>query len=84
VTVSGEELSVNERLGDLEKRLPRDLFFRVNRSSLVNLSRVTAFRPKSHGDQQVFLTGGLDLTVSRTRRKAFLEALKSRGISTAS
>ncbi len=81
VTVNSEQLWVKERLGELEQRLPMRLFFRVNRSCVINLSRVTAFRPKSHGDQQVFLAGGIELVVSRTRRKAFLEALKTRGAS---
>ncbi|HTI70795.1 MAG TPA: LytTR family DNA-binding domain-containing protein [Candidatus Limnocylindria bacterium] len=76
VALENELLSVNERLGSIEKRLPAGRFLRISRSTLVNLNWVQAFKPRSHGDQTIFLPDGVELVVSRTRRRAFLAALK--------
>lgn len=60
-------------------RLAEDLephgFFRIHRSSIVNLARVVELRHLSHGDYQVVLRDGTRLRLARSRREAFEETL---------
>ena len=78
VAVENERLTVHERLGCIEKKLPPTRFLRISRFTLVNLDWVKAFKPRTHGDQTIYLVGGVELVVSRTRRRAFLAALNLR------
>lgn len=52
-------------LGDYEKELAQDGFFRIHRGYLVSLRHV-----QSLGKHEVTLTGGVVLHVSRTKEKA--------------
>lgn len=53
---------------DLIERLPRTRFTRIHRSTIVNLDRVAAMHPWSHGDVQVVLKDGTELKMSRRFR----------------
>jgi two-component system LytT family response regulator len=53
------------RLSELEKQLDPNQFFRIHRSTLVNLDRVKEFHPLFKGDGVVLLKDGSRLDVSR-------------------
>jgi two-component system, LytTR family, response regulator len=69
---SGKRNAVFRRsLAEMERRLAPHNFFRIHRSTLVNLDRVVQLRHASHGDYAVLLQDGTELTLARTRRAAF-------------
>jgi two-component system LytT family response regulator len=75
------ELHVGDRshlvrgtLQSLEGRLPAEAFVRIHRSTIVNLDRIRALHPWSHGDLQVVLADGTELRMSRRYRDR-LEAM---------
>lgn len=70
------EVLCDQRLKDLERRLPADRFARVHRSHIVNLERVRKMRHVTHGDYEAELAGGQRLRVSRGRRDEVLAALE--------
>jgi two-component system, LytTR family, response regulator len=55
-------------IGQLLERLDPHRFVRVHRSTIVNTSRITELKPRTHGDYVVFLKGGVELTLSRGYR----------------
>ncbi|MCG8607139.1 LytTR family DNA-binding domain-containing protein [bacterium] len=61
---------IRERLGELENRLDPSTFFRIHRSTIVNLERIKKLVPHFHGDYIVALQNGTHLKLSRTRREA--------------
>jgi two-component system LytT family response regulator len=71
----GQQDRVGESLQSLCQRLPSDRFLRVHRSAVVNLDHVREVRPKAHGDGVAILADGSEVPVSRTRRRALLQAL---------
>ncbi|MGD2070202.1 MAG: LytTR family DNA-binding domain-containing protein [Gemmatimonadota bacterium] len=68
IHVGKDEHLVRESLSALTERLEPHDFVRIHRSALVNLSRVTELRHRSHGDWSVMLDDGTQLKLSRTRR----------------
>ena len=56
-----------ESMRDLESLLPRS-FVRIHRSTIVNAERIIELRTHASGEHKVVLRGGIELTVSRTRR----------------
>ena len=64
---------VRGTLGALEEELRDAGFFRIHRSALVNLGKVSELRHHSHGDYLVVLDDGTRLKLSRTRREEFEE-----------
>lgn len=62
---------VRGSLRELEDTLRDHGFFRIHRSAIVNLARVSQLRHHSHGDYLVELDDGTRLKLSRTRREAF-------------
>lgn len=75
IHAGGRVRLLRETLNHLEERLAPHGFFRIHRSTLVNLERVAELRHRSHGDYAVLLEDGTELTLSRTRRAALEEAL---------
>ena len=67
---------MRESLNQLEKRLDPARFFRIHRSTIVNLERVREIQPRSAGDGVVHLTGGVELRCSRARREALQARLE--------
>lgn len=64
---------VRASLRELEETLQDHGFFRIHRSAIVNLARVSQLRHHSHGDYLVELDDGTRLNLSRTRRADFEE-----------
>jgi two-component system, LytTR family, response regulator len=57
-----------ETLGSILKKLEAGKFFRIHRSTIVNLARIKEIRPGANGDFTVSLTTGTALKLSRSRR----------------
>jgi two-component system LytT family response regulator len=68
--------TVRQKLSALESQLDARRFVRVHRSAIVNVSRVSAVRPLTHGDFELVLERGTIVRGSRSRRAA-LELLRS-------
>ena len=62
---------LRETMTELEARLDPERFFRVHRSAIVNLERVTEIHPLFRGDCTLVLAGGAQVRLSRTRRDEF-------------
>lgn len=62
-------------LNSMEERLPRRLFFRANRSQIINLSCIEAIEPWFSGGLKVRLKGGLESELSRRQAQAFRERM---------
>lgn len=73
-----ETVTINESLASLHKRLPAERFVRISRFTVVNLDCVKALKPKSNGDQDLFLRNGTTLTLTRTRRAEVINLLALR------
>jgi two-component system LytT family response regulator len=63
--IGSESHLLRGRLSELEKRLDPEQFFRIHRSTLVNLDRVKEFQPLFKGEGVVILKNGARLGVSR-------------------
>lgn len=59
---------VRETLASLERQLDPDCFIRIHRSVVVRIDRIREFHPATHGDLDVVLRDGTQLTMSRTWR----------------
>jgi len=67
--VGKESHLLRETMNSIEARLASRKFLRVNRSTIVNLERITEWQPLFHGDSVVILRDGTRLTVSRVYRE---------------
>jgi two-component system LytT family response regulator len=56
-------------MGDLERELDREIFCRIHRSAIVNISRVRELRLDANGEYEVVLQNGAQLRLSRTYRE---------------
>lgn len=66
---------VRETMNELEGRLSSKYFFRIHRSSLVNLQSVKELRVNKQGECHALLRDGSVLKVSRNKRAELEEAL---------
>ncbi len=66
-----ETYIVRTTLDNLTRQLDPDEFVRINRSQLVNVDRIKAMQPWSHGERRIVLTDGHELTWTRRFRAAF-------------
>lgn len=64
-TVRGEKHTIDFRLKDLETRLDRDLFLRLSRGILANVTMITKATPLPGGMYTLTLTNGQQLQASR-------------------
>jgi two-component system LytT family response regulator len=69
---------LREPIGDLEKRLDPRRFFRVHRSTIVNLASVKELQPLFHGEYVVIMRDGTELRLSRSRRDRLQQLLGAR------
>jgi two-component system LytT family response regulator len=76
VHVGDEAYRVRRTLTELERRLDPACFFRVHRSAVVNLSRITEVIPWFKGSHRLRLSSGAELDLSRTRARALRELLE--------
>ena len=60
---------LRETMNNLEARLDPECFWRIHRSTLVNVDRIRELQPLFHGDHVVILQDGTELTLSRTYRR---------------
>jgi hypothetical protein len=81
VNWAGREGLVRDTLTALERRLDPNVFARIHRSTIVNLSKVRDAQPLSDGSWRLVTESGAELVASRTYRDAVLGRL---GRSTAS
>lgn len=70
------EYWIQPSLADLESRLNPALFFRLSRSSIVNLNEVVEVIPLTGGHGEVVLKSGTRLEVSRRRLKDLMDTLE--------
>jgi two-component system LytT family response regulator len=73
-----DKLYSNYSLRDLEERLPPERFFRVHRSALVNLGKVTEILPWFSGLHKLVLgdKAQTQVTLSRAQARKLRELLK--------
>ncbi len=74
-TAKNERHTIYYRLKDLEARLDPELFFRLSRGTIVNLSMVTKVTLMPGGMYRVSLSNGLELGTSRLHSKIMRERL---------
>ena len=67
-------LMVSKTLGDFEDRLPRNYFFRIHRSHIINLRYLKEFTVEDGG--YAFLKDGTKLEISRRRANDFVKKVK--------
>ena len=72
--LNGEKITVSRVLKDYEELLPEDKFFRVHKSSIVNLSHIKEYQTKN--GLVLTLSTGENITVSRRRASDFFERVK--------
>jgi two-component system LytT family response regulator len=63
------------RMSEMERKLSGERFFRIHRSSIVNLDRVKEFRPIHQGESAVVLRNGVKLAASRAYAQKLQQAL---------
>ena len=64
----GREHVMRVTLSALERQLDPECFVRIHRSTVVRIDRIREFHPATHGDMDVVLRDGTQLTLSRTWR----------------
>jgi two-component system LytT family response regulator len=60
---------LRETMNSLEGRLDPERFWRIHRSTIINVDRIRELQPLFHGDYVVILEDGTELTLSRTYRR---------------
>ncbi|MCB9064988.1 MAG: response regulator transcription factor [Chitinophagales bacterium] len=66
-------ICVSKTLKHFEKELPESIFYRVHKSYIINVDRLSAY--KSLSDDHLIMDSGHEVDVSRRRLKAFREFL---------
>lgn len=61
----GEKYLIRQTMNHMEEKLNPDLFFRVHRSTIINLNKVKELEQWYHGDYLVIMESGKKLTMSR-------------------
>ena len=74
--VGKETFMLRGRLSELEKKLSAEQFFRIHRSTIVNLDRVKEFQPLFKGEGMVLLRDGTKLNASRTQSQRLQDLLE--------
>lgn len=67
---------IRDNIGRVEASLNPEQFPRIHRSTIINLDRVEAFYPASHGDYTVVLQNGTALAMSRTYKNKLRDSLQ--------
>jgi two-component system LytT family response regulator len=79
VWTGGRSYLLRESLGDLERRVSSHGFVRAHRRALVRIDGVRALEMSDAGELVAILGCGSSVPVSRRRRAAFTEAVRTRG-----
>jgi two-component system LytT family response regulator len=64
-------------MADLDRELDREMFCRIHRSAIVNITRVRELRLDANGEYEVVLQDGAQLRLSRTYREQLQQRLQS-------
>jgi two-component system LytT family response regulator len=67
---------VRDTMNNLERRLDRNGFIRIHRSTIVNVNEICEILPLLGGDYSVILRDKTKLTLSRRYRSSFEEFLR--------
>ncbi len=70
-----EDLLIRETMKSLSERLPENHFVRIHRCTIVNLRKIRELRKGRNGEFLAVLQGGVELTVSQSRRRILEEQL---------
>jgi len=73
--VSGESHLLRETMTALEAKLDPARFVRIHRTAIVNIDEVKELQPLFHGEYQVLLRDGTQLTLSRGYRDRLQEVI---------
>ncbi len=65
----GRKITITKTLKNLEEILEKSMFFRINRSAVVNINCVMQFKKS---DNSIVLSDGTGMFISESRRDAFL------------
>lgn len=76
IHIGGEQHFVRETMNAVEGRLDPGKFVRVHRSKIVNIDRIKELHPWFHGDYQIVMMNGTQITLSRTYREKLFSRLK--------
>jgi two-component system LytT family response regulator len=71
----GESHLLRETMSGLEGRLNPARFVRIHRTAIVNIDRIKELQPLFHGEYQVVLRDGTELTLSRGYRERLQELM---------
>jgi two-component system, LytTR family, response regulator len=71
----GETHLLRETMSGLESRLDPARFVRIHRTAIVNIDQVKELQPLFHGEYQVVLRDGTELTLSRSYRDRLQEMI---------
>lgn len=69
----GKKMIASKSLGEFELQLANHNFFRIHRSSLINLTRIKEFQ--RHNGGYVIMENGQRLEVSHRKQKEFLDVI---------
>lgn len=78
VHAEGKTYVLRETMKDLEAELDPDVFQRVHRSTIVNITRVRQLRPHTNGEYFLMLDDGQEIKLSRTYRDSVNKLLQRR------
>ncbi len=67
---------IYKSLNQIENRISSDLFFRVNRQQIINLSKITKVTPWFNGKLKIELDNGLEVETSRRQTLKFRQDLE--------
>ncbi|SFU19142.1 LytTr DNA-binding domain-containing protein [Algoriphagus locisalis] len=78
VTASQSSYFLNETLDELERKLPQDDFFRINRKMIIQYQACQDFRSNGHGKLLLHLSPSFpdDITVSQNKAGKFKEWIR--------
>lgn len=60
---------IRETMTNMEKKLDTDIFFRIHRSTIVNVDKIHELEKWFHGDYKVIMENGEKLTMSRNYKQ---------------
>jgi len=72
-----ESHMIRETMNGIEAKLDPDKFFRIHRSTVVNIDRIKELHPMFSGDYAVILRNGTELALSRNYRERLLELFEN-------
>lgn len=74
--INGKNMMITRTLGHYEEILKESNFYRISRSDLVNLNHIQKYTRQKRAT--ILLNGGTTLTISDSRKNAFLELIEGK------